>query len=172
MELVHWQLTFLISLLIPSITSFNCAHGPPGIYCTHDLMGYHNCTRDNQHKIESCPNGTRCKCFIESKCPDEDPCVKYRAPQTPPGSFTMYFQGEEQTTSPIGTSVMELEGVWVRDAERGMMMKRVFNMAPKWRMGNMPFDVRFEIVLPRSDGRFDKVGTNINFAYIWGIWSH
>jgi len=65
MSLGSYSIGALLTLVFVSVCYAGiCDNGPPRRFCTDDLTGYHNCTKDPKtgdmvDHVEQCPTNTR-----------------------------------------------------------------------------------------------------------------
>ena len=81
--------------------------------------------------------------------------------QLPP-SFTLTYEGRKSVTgrTPRGASITSFTGVWMRDEERGVMLKQTIYKPITWfprRSLTAPKWDRYEMYVPKNDSSFYKV---------------
>jgi len=158
-ELLFTRMTIksfcLLTLVMQLVVSFSfalvCEEGPPGLYCTDDMMGFHDCTWTNgyyRNRVVQCPQSTRCNCFLERKCKSsEDPCQVYYPPDPLDSVYTMQLKGQEKIEHSYGLSVRKLSATWSYDQVNRKSMKS-------------RSDGTFKLVLPNQEGSFDVFDGN------------
>lgn len=157
------QFLFCLALISPlllmnSITAdeepyVNCEYRRKDIplFCANNLKAFYRCKSVEGGKAVKetvqCPQSTRCICGRDAKCPRGVPPCKEQPPHYKMrDTFTLRFSGKRRETHAMGGNSQDVIGVWARNVEQKMMMKRV-----KRRYGT-----HFEIIVPRNDGSLDK----------------
>lgn len=90
----------------PELGEFSCIKEAPGFYCTNDLTGYLDCSQTINIK-KNCSKGTKCSCFINTKCTvaESEICKTYPSPPKLSEDFDYTFFYKDVLTTP--TSVVK-----------------------------------------------------------------
>ena len=88
-------------LKLPELGQFSCIKEAPGFYCTNDLTGYIDCSQSISIK-KNCSKGTKCSCFINTKCTiaESEICKAYPSPPKLSEDFDYTFFYKDFLTTP------------------------------------------------------------------------
>ena len=145
-----------------------------GFYCTNDLAGYHDCTLMRLNPVNPpkyCPSGTRCSCFINTKCevPESEICQPIQIPPKLPEDFDYTFSLQGSTTQ--GAWIQELDQLKrvIRNTDLEMLRERTWNLKRRWNLKAL--EQSFEVVLPTVGGKFDYVSSNYYCFFVFLSWN-
>jgi len=142
-----YLLNLLVQLIVPLTFALVCEEGPPGVFCSDDMKGFHDCRMNKGRYINrfiQCPEQTKCTCYLERACGEKEaknPCQVY-FPAELDSVYTMRLKGRRKTVHGMGTSRSSISATWSFDKRNKMSMKR-------------DSDGKFELVVPKGQNTFD-----------------
>ena len=137
---------------------FSCFNGPPdGFYCTNDLVGYHDCSQVSfpvENPPKYCPSGTKCSCFINTKCevPETEICQPIQTPPTLSEDFDYTFTFEGNSSQGAWFQTFDQIKQVIRNTESKKLRERTWDLKT--------LDQHFQVILPISGGKFEDVRAN------------
>ena len=121
-------------------SEFSCFNGPPGgFYCTNDRVGYHDCSLDSKYQPQNlkkyCPQGTRCSCFINTKCEvkESDICQPIPVPPVLSEDFDLTFSFQRNESFPVGFRRIDQIKRVIRNNDLKKLSERIWFVYPFYR---------------------------------------
>ena len=140
-------------------SEFSCFNGPPdGFYCTNDRIGYHDCRLDLNHQPQNlkkyCPRGTRCSCFINTKCEvkESEICQPIPLPPLFSEDFDITFSFQRNESSPAGFRRVDQIARVIRNNGLKKLSERIWFVHPFYR--------QYFRVIKRFENKFLSVSSN------------
>ena len=159
--------TFVLAFAQCQNKEFSCFRDD-GFYCTNDLAGYHDCTLMWVNPVNPpkyCPSGTRCSCFINTKCkvPESEICQPIQTPPKLPEDFDYTFTLRGNTTQGAWIQIFDQLKRVIRNTDLKMLRERTWNLKT--------LEQSFEVVLPIVGGKFGHVSSDYYWFFVFLSWN-